>query len=63
MILYTTNNSIETANRSATGIQIGDSTHHQDQSMTPTSFKMIKVNRSAEPNPIPPEVVFSLFMF
>jgi hypothetical protein len=35
-------------------IQIGDSTHHQDQSITSTNFRTMKTMVSNPTNPIPP---------
>jgi hypothetical protein len=38
----------------AQGIRIGERTHHQDQLITPTSFRVIKTMVSNPRNPIPP---------
>lgn len=42
------------------GIHAGDSTHHQDQSMTWHSFKTIKAIRSKPVRPTPPDAVVLL---
>jgi len=39
----------------------GAVTHHQDQSMKPVSFNVIKIRKSIEKNPIPPDELELLF--
>lgn len=51
-------NNITTTN----GIQIGDNTHHQDQSITLHSFKMMNANNKRPKNPIPGDVLLLLIL-
>lgn len=50
-------------NRSATGINIGDTTHHQLQSMYFVNFKVMNTIVSNPANPIPPDDVEFLLIF
>lgn len=43
-------------------INIGDNTHHHDQSILPVNFKTTKIKVNIVPNPIPFEVVFVLLI-
>jgi hypothetical protein len=43
------------------GIQIGDATHHQDQSMLPASFSVANITNSSIGKLIPFDVFFSIF--
>jgi len=52
---YTTNITIRTSNAMASGIQIGDKTHHQLQSILSSSFNAMKRIASAPVKPIPEE--------
>jgi len=56
-------NIITTDIATKTGIQIGEVTHHQDQSIFPVSFKTKNTKNKTPGSPIPFDVLFFILCF
>jgi len=58
----TKTNTNKTTSVKPIGIKVGDKTHHQDQSMVPTSFSTTNIRVKMVPTPIPLLFTFTLLI-